>query len=75
MLILFLMLFGMAAWFLADGFYQWPREADRYEAFAAIRDRMVESGEAEDGESASVQREWARYAEEEGIIPIGFFLA
>lgn len=66
MLILFLMLFGMAAWFLLDGYVTWPKEAVRYEAFAQIRDELVESEDAEDEESASVQQAWAKHAEEAG---------
>ncbi len=67
MLILFLMFFGIAAWFLLDGYLNWPAEAERYRAFAEIRDEMVESGEAEDGDSAVVKLAWKRYAEEEGF--------
>ena len=67
MLILFLMFFGMAAWFLLDGYVNWPAEAERYEAFAEIRDELVEAGEAEDGESPTVLLAWKRYAEKEGL--------
>jgi len=67
MLILFLMFFGLAAWFLLDGYVNWPAEAERYEAFAEIRNQLVEAGEAEDGESQTVLLAWKRYAENEGL--------
>lgn len=64
MLILFMMIFAVGAWFLIDGYWVWPREAQRYEAFAEIRDRLIEAGEAEDGESSTVLLAWKRHAEE-----------
>ncbi|MBC2602138.1 hypothetical protein [Puniceicoccus vermicola] len=72
MLILFLMFFGVGAWFLADGYVNWPNEAKRYEAFSEIRSELgesdeVESAHSEEGESAEVQLAWKRYTEEQGI--------
>lgn len=66
MLILFLMFFGIGAWFLLDGYVNWPGEAKRYEAFAEIRKGLVEVGEEEDEVSPEVKLAWQRYAEEEG---------
>jgi len=67
MLILFLMIFGIGVWFLTDGYIYWPREAQRYEAYSAIRDELIEAGEAEDGESSTVLMAWKEYAESEGL--------
>ncbi|MFP4351746.1 MAG: hypothetical protein ACLFRP_02355 [Puniceicoccaceae bacterium] len=72
MLVLFLMFFGIGAWFLLDGYVNWPAEAERYEAFSAIREELVETGaveppEAGDEESPTVLLAWKRYAEEEGL--------
>jgi len=72
MLLLFLMIFGIAGWFLSDGYMSWPREAERYEAYSEIRDNMIEAGEAEEageGEEAddpAVKLAWQRHAEEAG---------
>jgi len=66
MLILFLMIFGMGGWFLADGYWVWPKEAERYEAFARIRDELIAADKADDGESPEVLLAWKRYAEEVG---------
>ncbi len=69
MLFLFLMVFGVGVWFLTDGYIYWPKEAERYEAYAEIRDELIESGEAEDEESSKVLMAWKSYAEEAGYPP------
>lgn len=67
MLILFIMIFGIGAWFLVDGYLVWPNEAERYEEFAEIRDELIEQGEAEDDESSKVLMAWKQHAESTGI--------
>jgi hypothetical protein len=62
MLFMFAMLFGVACWFLTDGYIIWPKEAERYEAYAEIRDGMLESGKAENEESEELRVAWRRYA-------------
>lgn len=64
MLFMFFMIFGIAGWFLYDGYILWPDEADRYEAYAEIRDNLIESGQAEDEESSFVRLAWERHARE-----------
>lgn len=66
MLFMFLMIFGIAAWFLSDGYYFWPNEAERYEAYAELRDRMIENGEVEDEESPELRVAWQQLAREAG---------
>lgn len=68
MLFMFFMIFGFGAWFLADGYIYWPKEDARYDDFSKIADEMIESGDAEDEESAEVRIAWKRYAEEVGYI-------
>ncbi|TVP76540.1 MAG: hypothetical protein EA353_11845 [Puniceicoccaceae bacterium] len=63
---MFFMIFGIAAWFLYDGYILWPDEAERYEAYAAIRDPLIKSGEAADEESSFVRLAWERHAREAG---------
>lgn len=67
MLFMFAMLFGSAAWFLTDGYVIWPKEAERYEAYAEIRDEMLESGKAENEESEELRIAWKRYAREADV--------
>lgn len=62
MLFMFAMLFGVACWFLTDGYIIWPKEAERYTAYAGIRDAMLESGKAENEESEELRIAWKRYA-------------
>jgi hypothetical protein len=62
MLFMFAMFFGVACWFLTDGYIIWPKEAERYEAYAEIRDGMLESGKAESEESEEIKVAWRRYA-------------
>lgn len=66
MLFLFFMIFGIAAWFLTDGYIFWPDEAERHEEFSRIADRLIEEGEAEDTEDNAVRLSWERHAEEAG---------
>lgn len=64
MLFMFFMIFGMAAWFLTDGYHYWPKEAERYVDYSEIRDRMLESGEIEDEESPELRIAWQQKARE-----------
>lgn len=64
MLFMFAMLFGFSCWFLSDGYVIWPNEAERYEAYADIRDEMLESGKAEDEESLELRVAWQKRARE-----------
>ena len=67
MLIMFAMLFGVSLWFLTDGYIIWPKEGQRYEAYAEIRDEMLESGKAENEESEEIRVAWRRYAREADV--------
>jgi hypothetical protein len=67
MLFMFAMIFGIAAWFLTDGYIIWPNEAERYEAYAELRDGMIESGEIADEESPEMRIAWQKYAREADI--------
>ncbi|MFO8027038.1 MAG: hypothetical protein R6U56_05190 [Opitutales bacterium] len=67
MLFMFAMLFGCALWFLTDGYIIWPNEAERYEAYAEIRDEMLESGKAESEESEELRVAWKRHAREADV--------
>ena len=64
MLFLFFMIFGIAAWFLSDGYIYWPKEADRYVEYSEIKERLIASGEAEDDDSPSLRLAWQRHAKE-----------
>lgn len=67
MLVLFVMIFGIAAWFLLDGYVIWPDENERYKAYAELRDRLIESGEISDEESHEMRIAWQKYAREADI--------
>lgn len=67
MLIMFAMLTGMGLWFLTDGYIIWPKEGERYLAYAEIRDEMLESGKAESEESEEIRIAWKRYARENDV--------
>lgn len=66
MLFLFFMIFGMASWFLSDGYYYWPKGAEQHAEYVRIKDELIESGKAVDEESSSVQLAWQRFAKEAG---------
>ena len=66
MLFMFFMFFGIAAWFLSDGYIFWPKEAERHAEFSQIADELIEAGEAVDDESTSVRMAWQRHAREAG---------
>lgn len=66
MLFMFFMIAGIAGWFLYDGHILWPDEGKRYTEYAAIRDALIESGEAKDEESSFVRLAWERHAREAG---------
>lgn len=66
MLFMFFMFFGIAAWFLSDGYYFWPNEDKRFDEYTEILDGLVEAGKAADAESSSVQIAWQRHAREQG---------
>ena len=64
MLFMYIMIAGIAAWFLSDGHYFWPNENKRYQEYSKILDELIDSGKAEDADSASVQIAWQRHARE-----------
>ena len=64
MLFMFFMIFGIAAWFLYDGYILWPDEAQRHEEYLKIIDTLIEAGEATDEESTAVRLAWDRHARE-----------
>jgi hypothetical protein len=66
MLFMLIMISGIAAWFLTDGYYIWPNEAERYAAYTEIKDTLIAEGKAEDEESSSVRLAWQRHAKEVG---------
>jgi hypothetical protein len=69
MLFMFFMIFGIAAWFLSDGYYFWPNEDQRYGEYTAIKDELIEAGKAEaedEEESPALQIAWQRHAREQG---------
>lgn len=67
MLFMFLMVFGIGAWFLTDGYVFWPSEQQRYLQYAEIRDQLIESGDAEDEEDPVLRIEWQQHARETGL--------
>lgn len=66
MLFMFFMIFGIAAWFLSDGYYFWPNEAERYASYESIKEGLIESGKAKDAESDQIRMAWERQAREMG---------
>jgi hypothetical protein len=64
MLFMFFMIFGIAAWFLYDGYILWPDEAQRHVEYMEIKDTLIEAGDAVDEESTSVRLAWERHARE-----------
>ena len=64
MLFMFFMIFGIAAWFLYDGYILWPDEAKRHVEYLEIKDTLIEAGGAVDEESTSVRLAWERHARE-----------
>ena len=64
MLFMFFMIFGIAAWFLYDGYILWPDEAQRHVEYSKIKDTLIEAGAAVDEESTSVRLAWERHARE-----------
>ena len=41
MLFMFFMIFGIAAWFLYDGYILWPDEAQRHAEYLKIKDMLI----------------------------------
>lgn len=66
MLFMFFMIFGIAAWFLTDGYHYWPSEAARYADYVVIKEQMLESGEIADEESPELRIAWQKKAREVG---------
>jgi hypothetical protein len=64
MLFMFFMIFGIAAWFLYDGYILWPDEAQRHVEYLEIKDTLIEAGDAVNEESTSVRLAWERHARE-----------
>lgn len=67
MLFMFIMVFGIGAWFLSDGYILWPSEQERYLQYSEIRDRLIESGDATDEEDPVIRIEWQQHARETGL--------
>lgn len=66
MLLMYCMLFGIAAWFLSDGYIIWPNEAERYVAYGEIRDELEAAGEPVEADSHELRMAWERHAKEAG---------
>jgi hypothetical protein len=64
MLFMFFMIFGIAVWFLYDGYILWPGEAQRHTEYLEIKDALIEAGDAVDEKSTSVRLAWERHARE-----------
>ena len=64
MLFMLFMIFGIAAWFLYDGYILWPDEAQRHDEYLEIKDMLIDAGDAVDGKSTSVRLAWERHARE-----------
>ena len=64
MFFMFFMIFGIAAWFLYDGYILWPDEAQRHVEYSKIKDTLIGAGGAVDEESTSVRLAWERHARE-----------
>jgi len=69
MLFMLFMISAMGAWFLSDGYYYWPKEAQRFVEYTAIKDGLIEEGKATDEESSSVKLAWQRHARESDYSP------
>jgi hypothetical protein len=66
MLFVSLMILGGAGWFLYDGLFTWPNEAERYEAWIQVA-RGEMGRELEDGTIPPEARlAWERFAKEKG---------
>lgn len=63
MIFMFIMIFGTGVWFLSDGYFMWPAEAERHEAFKAMAAEMIASGQAVDAKQPAVTRAWEKLAE------------
>jgi hypothetical protein len=66
MLILFCMYFGIALWFMSDGYYFWPQEQSRYQEYSQLLDELKSTGKAKDAESSAFKLEWQRKAKSAG---------
>lgn len=66
MLFMFFMIFGIAGWFLTDGYHYWPNEAERYADYAELKQKLIETGEIEDEESPELRIAWQQKAREAG---------
>jgi hypothetical protein len=66
MLCVFFLIFGIASWFLYDGYILWPDEARRHVEYLEIKDVLIEAGGAVDKKSTSVRLAWERHAREMG---------
>ena len=64
MLFMLFMIFGIAAWFLYDGYILWPDEAQRHAEYLEIKDTLIDAGDAVDGKSTFVRLAWERHARE-----------
>lgn len=62
MVIIGLMVFGSAGWFLYDGYVAWPAEARRFAAQAQIREELIAAGEAAGPNDPAVKRAWEAHA-------------
>lgn len=58
MVFMFIMIFGSAAWFLSDGYWMWPAEAERYVVFKALADEKIAADRAESEKDPAVIQAW-----------------
>lgn len=64
MLFMLFMIAGSGAWFLSDGYIYWPKEAQRYQEFAEIKDALEAEGKPVDKESLELRMAWEKHARE-----------
>lgn len=62
MLPMLCMIIGSGAWFLSDGYVFWPKEAQRYQEFAEIKDRLEAQGKPVDEKSPELRMAWEGHA-------------
>jgi len=66
MLFMFFMIFGIAAWFLTDGYIIWPAEAERYEDLLVVKEELEAAGKSVQEDSPELKIAWGQRAREAG---------
>ncbi|TAG32809.1 MAG: hypothetical protein EAZ36_01690 [Verrucomicrobia bacterium] len=66
MIFMFLMVFGLAAWFFSDGYIIWPAEGRRHVVFTEMAEKWIAEGKGHDLKDPAIIRAWEKYAKEQG---------